>query len=53
MNILLVTPHYNTSIPMGWTCHECPLGSMGHLCIGGDEIFWMWNFNVEHLTWYP
>lgn len=49
MNILLVTPHYNTSIPMGWTCHQCPLGSMGHMRIGRDEKFWVWNSNVEHL----
>ncbi len=39
MNILLITPHYNSSIPMG------------HMCIGRDEKFWVWNFNVEHLTW--
>jgi hypothetical protein len=37
LNILLATPYHSNSIPMGQAGHQCPLDSMGHLCISRDE----------------
>jgi len=37
LNILLATTYHSTSIPMGQAGHQCPLDSMGHLCISRDE----------------
>jgi hypothetical protein len=37
LNTLIAAPHHSITIPMGQAGHQCPLDSMGHLCISRDE----------------